>query len=106
MRGRDFGFAEHLGREPGWWFDGWLLLTLVVLGLVAFGYVLYRRRGILADDPLRRAAARHATGRIERVEFERIQRDLHAVAATTATSGAAWPPAQGEPHGEREAEST
>jgi hypothetical protein len=106
MRDRDFGFPDHFGRDPGWWFGGWLFFVVVVLGLVALGYFLYRRRGILADDPLRRAAARYATGKIERVEFERIRHDLDAVTAVAAAPVAASPPPGSEPPGDGEAEST
>lgn len=105
MRDRDFGFSDHLGRDPGWWLGGWLFFALVLLGLVALGYFLYRRRGLLADDPLRRAAARYANGKIERVEFERIQRDLGPGAAVT-TAAAASPPAEAEPPGDSQPESS
>lgn len=104
MHGREFGFPEHLGREPAYWFSGWLFFALVVVGLITLGYVAYRRRGSLADDPLRRVAARYATGKIERVEFERIQRDLDAV-AEVPVAPVATPPESDTP-GERQGEPT
>jgi hypothetical protein len=55
---------------------------------------------------LRRAAARYATAKIERVEFERIQRDSSAVAAVASAPGAAPPSPDGEPPGVGDAEST
>lgn len=68
--------------EPGWYgWSGWvvplLLLALLVLGGVAL-YTAARRRPMPVhdDDPLRRAARRYAAGEIERVEFDRIRRDL------------------------------
>jgi hypothetical protein len=50
--------------------------------IVILGVVLFKQRGRVAtDDPLRRVAGRYAAGEIERVEFERVQRDLPAVEA-------------------------
>jgi hypothetical protein len=74
-------FARH-GFEPVWsgWF-GWFMPLLFLGILVAVAIVLYylfrhRPASPVDDDPLRRAARRYANGELERVEFERIQRDL------------------------------
>lgn len=71
-------FVRH-GLWPGLF--GWifpvLLLGLLTAVAVVLIYSLSRRPAHLTDsDPLRRTARRYASGEIERVEFERIQRDL------------------------------
>ena len=92
IRERGGELFEHFGREPRFWFGGVLMFALVLMALVAFGLWWSRRWGVLGDDPLRRAAARYASGKIEQVEFERIQRDLDA-AASAAAVPRATPPA-------------
>jgi len=62
-------------------FLDWLFPILMLALLAGLLVVLFRalRRPQMSGvgaDPLRRAAARYAGGDIERVEFERIQRDL------------------------------
>jgi uncharacterized membrane protein len=54
-----------------------ILMLALLVGLVAALFWSFRRPRLgSGTDPLRRAAARYASGEIERVEFERIQRDL------------------------------
>jgi hypothetical protein len=69
---------EYVFRGFDFWFDVGrpLLFLLVITGLLILGLYVYRRRGFVDTDPLRRAAARYAAGKIERVEFERIRSDL------------------------------
>jgi uncharacterized membrane protein len=67
------------GFGAGWF--GWLVPILLLALLVAGGIALFaliRRPSppVPDDDPLRRAARRYAAGEIERVEFDRIRRDL------------------------------
>jgi len=70
------------------------LFPLLFLGLfVALVFVVIwslRRPPVSRGDadPLRRAAARYAAGEIERVEFERIQRDLSQPAVNPLTDAA------------------
>jgi hypothetical protein len=99
IRQRGGELFEHFGREPGFWFGGWLLFILLLLGLVAFGVWLFRRRGTFDDDPMRRAAGRYASGKIERVEFERIQRDLSVAARSASPVPPAAPPSEGTERG-------
>lgn len=83
------------GFEWGPGFDGWMVLSPPVGGLVLLllaglaGWLVCRalcaRR---TDDPLRRAAARYASGRIEWVEFDRIRRDVTATAPTEVPAAA------------------
>lgn len=68
--------------DEGWFLGGVVLLILVGAAIAAFLFYLRRRD----DDPMRRAARRYGAGRIEQVEFERIQRDL-AHGAVPATLG-------------------
>jgi uncharacterized membrane protein len=53
-----------------------LLMFALIVGLVMVAIRSFRPRPLVDTDPLRRAAGRYAAGEIERVEFERIQRDL------------------------------
>ncbi len=71
------GFASGHMDGLGYWY---LIPMLVFLAaVVTLGVVLFNQRGRLAtEDPLRRVAGRYAAGKIERVEFERVQRDLLA----------------------------
>ncbi len=75
------GFGD--GHMDGWfWFWGWLPMVLFLIAAVALIVVLVRsKRPVDTGDPFRRVAARYAAGEIERVEFERIQRDLRTVEA-------------------------
>jgi uncharacterized membrane protein len=81
------------------WGHGWFWLfpligfTLMILLAVALVVFLIRGGGPRDTDPMRRAAARYAAGRIDRTEFERIQRDLLAAEAPRAPS----PPETGAP---------
>lgn len=75
------GFGGRGGFGPGGFgfFLPGLLAMLLLASLVGVGvYLLTRRRASSTTDPLRHAAARYASGKIGRVEFERIQRDLAA----------------------------
>lgn len=76
-----------------------ILMLALLAGLVILLFWALRRPRLSGGDadPLRRAAARYAAGDIERVEFERIQRDLTtAPAATTPLEDAALRLARGE----------
>lgn len=82
-------------------FADWLFPLLIIILLAALVFIVFRlaRRSPIAagGEPLQRAAARYASGEIERVEFERIQRDLTAsTAATTPLEDAALRLARGE----------
>ncbi len=72
--GRGFGLGDGFRLFlPG--FIGMLLLAVLVgLGV----WLLTRNRVSSSVDPLRHAAARYASGKISRLEFERIQQDLAA----------------------------
>jgi hypothetical protein len=63
----------------GWY--GWFFPLLFLGAIVAVGIMLNylfrpKHASTVDDDPLRRAARCYASGELERVEFERIQRDL------------------------------
>ncbi len=75
------GFGE--GHVDGWfWLWGGLPLLLFLAAVILLVVILVRgRTSSDAGDPFRRVAARYAAGEIERVEFERIQRDLLAAEA-------------------------
>lgn len=73
---------EYVGHYYGWLHWLFPLLLLAILVAVAVLLITSMRRrpetSAVDGDPLRRAARRYAAGEIERVEFERIQRDLTA----------------------------
>jgi uncharacterized membrane protein len=76
-----------------------ILMLALLAGLVVLLVWSFRRPRLAGGDvdPLRRAAARYAAGDIERVEFERIQRDLTTTpTATTPLGDAALRLARGE----------
>jgi len=76
-----------------------MLMLALLAGLLVALFLSFRRprMGGADADPLRRAAARYASGDIERVEFERIQRDLStATVARTPLEAAALRLAHGE----------
>lgn len=77
------------GRSFAEWLFPILLIALFVALIVVVIWSLRRPPALRGDtDPLRRAAARYAAGEIERVEFERIQRDLAPSAANPLTNAA------------------
>ncbi len=59
-----------------WLFPLLMFALLVGLAIVVIRSFRPRSMPVVDTDPLRRAAGRYAGGEIERVEFERIQRDL------------------------------
>ncbi|MDF1594895.1 MAG: hypothetical protein P1T08_02175 [Acidimicrobiia bacterium] len=74
------GFVSGHMDGFGYWYLVPILVVLAVI--VTLGVVLFNQRGRFAtEDPLRRVAGRYAAGKIERVEFERVQRDLLAMEA-------------------------
>jgi uncharacterized membrane protein len=101
--------AMRRGFEPmEHGFDGWFLAReamVLVLLLVVVGTLVWLLVRTFAsprtEDPLRRAAARYAAGKIERVEFERIQRDLAAVETAPVPASAPATTSQ-EPPGRTE----
>lgn len=71
----------------------WLLPLLMLALFIALAFVVIwslRRPPVSRGDadPLRRAAGRYAAGEIERVEFERIQRDLSQPTVNPLTDAA------------------
>ncbi len=88
------GFEPWDHGFDGRFFAGWaiwLLMFLVVVGALVWLLVRTFNHPRTAD-PLRRAAARYAAGKIERVEFERIRRDLAAVEPAPTPLPDAAPP--------------
>ncbi len=81
------GFDPMGPGGDGWWLAGTTIGTVLFLAAIAAIVWLIVRAvsGPRTDDPFRRAAARYAAGKIERVEFERIQRDLRTVGQVTPT---------------------
>jgi uncharacterized membrane protein len=94
MRHFPYGYEHNVFD----WLFPILMLALLAGLVVLLVWSLRRPRLSTGDaDPLRRAAARYASGDIERVEFERIQRDLTTPpSATTPLGNAALRLARGE----------
>lgn len=87
MRHLPYGYERDF---LDWLFPILMLLLLAGLLVLLFRALRRPQASGVDTDPLRRAAARYASGDIERVEFERIQHDLSrtAVAATPVEEAA------------------
>jgi uncharacterized membrane protein len=86
---RGFGGRGGFGPDGFWFFFPGLLAMLLLAGLVGLVvYLVTRSRATSSSDPLRHAAARYASGKIGRVEFERLQRDLAAAESGTILEAA------------------
>jgi uncharacterized membrane protein len=69
-----------------------ILIALLVAALVVVIVWATRNRAPVTHDPLQMAAARYASGKIDRIQFEQIQRDLGG--ATASVPGPGEPPSE------------
>jgi hypothetical protein len=73
----------------------WLPFLVLLVGVAFLVWLFNRRSRVVVTDPLRRVAARYASGEIERGEFERIRQDLLSGRRSSQSPEAGDPPPTG-----------